>query len=415
MENPENLSGSSLGAKDREDILRQAFLSFQSASESLVTSYAALEKRIADLSLALSRKNMDFDRQGSFLEAILKNLSAGVLVLSPGGSVLYRNPAMEVFFETTELSLLALLETKGLWPPDGREEAAFDERNRSWGVVRRPVPGPEGGPIGYVFIFTDVTRIREMEEEMARDRRLRAMGEMIAQIAHELRNPLGSLELFSALLTRDATTSEAREYLGHMTTSIASMDRLIGNLLYHTRTPELQAGWLDAGSFLGRISTDFSRMVQSVSRSRSARTLTFHSVPAQPPFLFHVDEELLTHALFNLLSNGLEALMGLPLTEERSRELRLESLLSNDGSCLLVVKDNGTGIASDVAERIFDPFFTTRAKGTGLGLSIVHNIAVAHEGEVRYEREGDWTVFSLSIPPKRVRSVSGNGNEGGVR
>jgi signal transduction histidine kinase len=358
---------------------------------------------------------MDFDRQGSFLEAILKSLSAGVLVLSPGGSVLYRNPAMEVFSGISEGSILPLLERKGLWPPDGSEDAAFDDRSRSWGVVRRPVPGPEGGAIGYVFIFTDVTRIREMEEEMARDRRLRAMGEMIAQIAHELRNPLGSLELFAALLTKDATTPEGREYLGHMTTSIASMDRLIGNLLYHTRTPDLQEGWFDAGTLIGRIADDFSRMVHSASRSRSARTLTFRRVPDSSSVLLCVDEELITHALFNLLGNGLEALLGVPSSENRSRELRLESLVARDRSYLFIVKDNGIGIAEDVAERIFDPFFTTRAKGTGLGLSIVHNLAVAHGGEIRYDREGEWTVFSLSLPPGRVRSKSANGNEGGAR
>lgn len=120
------------------------------------------------------------------------------------------------------------------------DEAAFDHRGRSWVVVRRPVQGPSALPIGYVFIFTDVTRRREMEMEIARDRRLKAMGEMVAQIAHELRNPLGSTELFTSLLSRDPSSSEAREFLTHMATSISSMDRLIGNLLYHTRTPEMQ-------------------------------------------------------------------------------------------------------------------------------------------------------------------------------
>ncbi|EQD25506.1 MAG: hypothetical protein D084_Lepto4C00109G0005 [Leptospirillum sp. Group IV 'UBA BS'] len=250
---------------------------------------------------------------------------------------------------------------------------------------------------------------------MARDRRLRAMGEMIAQIAHELRNPLGSLELFSSLLSRDASTPESREYLGHMVTSIASMDRLIGNLLYHTRTPELQEGTVDVLPFLRRLAADFERMVRSAAGSRSARTLTFHSDPDPSSVLLRVDEELLYHALFNLVSNGLEALMGLSPKEERPRELRLETGLGPSGEFLFFVRDDGTGIAPDVAERIFDPFFTTRAKGTGLGLSIVHNIAMAHGGEIRYFRDGAWTVFSLSIPPGRVQPVPEIGNEGGER
>ncbi len=416
MENPDEIVTSTTGGEAREEVLRQAFLSFQSASESLVTSYAALEKRIADLSEALTRKNLDFDRQGSFLEAILKSLSGGVLVLTPGGAPLYRNPAMDIFPGPTEGSLLPLLEEKGLWPPgETEDESAFEDGGRSWAVVRRPVPGLEGRPIGYVFIFTDVTRVREMEEEVARDRRLRAMGEMIAQIAHELRNPLGSLELFSSLLFRDSVTPESREYLGHMITSIASMDRLIGNLLYHTRTPELQEGSVDSEVFINRLSADFARMVRSAARSRAARTLTFYSDPAPAPAVLLVDEELLYHALFNLVSNGLEALMGLSPTEEGPRELRLETGQGPAGEYLFIVKDNGTGIAEEVAGRIFDPFFTTRAKGTGLGLSIVHNIAVAHGGEIRYFRDGAWTAFSLSIPPGRVHPVLANGNQGGER
>ena len=416
MENPDEIVTSTTGGEAREEVLRQAFLSFQSASESLVTSYAALEKRIADLSEALTRKNLDFDRQGSFLEAILKSLSGGVLVLTPGGAPLYRNPAMDIFPGPTEGSLLPLLEEKGLWPPgETEDESAFEDGGRSWAVVRRPVPGLEGRPIGYVFIFTDVTRVREMEEEVARDRRLRAMGEMIAQIAHELRNPLGSLELFSSLLFRDSVTPESREYLGHMITSIASMDRLIGNLLYHTRTPELQEGSVDSEVFINRLSADFARMVRSAARSRAARTLTFYSDPAPAPAVLLVDEELLYHALFNLVSNGLEALMGLSPKEEGPRELRLETGQGPAGEYLFIVKDNGTGIAEEVAGRIFDPFFTTRAKGTGLGLSIVHNIAVAHGGEIRYFRDGAWTAFSLSIPPGRVHPVLANGNQGGER
>lgn len=107
--------------------------------------------------------------------------------------------------------------------------------------------------------------------------------------------------------------------------------------------------------------------------------------------------------------------MGLSPKEEGPRELRLETGQGPAGEYLFIVKDNGTGIAEEVAGRIFDPFFTTRAKGTGLGLSIVHNIAVAHGGEIRYFRDGAWTAFSLSIPPGRVHPVLANGNQGGER
>jgi len=385
-------------ASDREKILREAFLSFQSASESLVSSYAALEKRISDLSEALSEKNQAFDRQGTFLSAILKSLSAGVVVVTPSGTPLYRNPAMDSFLDPQDSAFIQTLSEKGLWPPEeAREEGAIEHRGSSWVVVRRPVEGPSSRPIGYVFIFTDVTRSREMEAEIARDRRLKAMGEMVAQIAHELRNPLGSLELFSSLLAKDAVTSQSREFLRHMATSISSMDRLIGNLLYHTRTPEMQESMVSSTALVQRMSSDFSRMILSSGRSRSDSSRVFAVRPDIPEVLLRVDEHLLYHAVFNLVTNAQEAIVGHP-----QGEIFFETEVNDDGCFVFIVKDNGPGIAKEVEERIFDPFFTTRAKGTGLGLSIVHNIAAAHGGEVRYSREEGWTKFSLSIPEERT-------------
>jgi two-component system sensor histidine kinase FlrB len=412
----ERAPGQSSPSPDREQILREAFLSFQSASESLVSSYAALEKRISDLSEALSEKNQAFDRQGTFLEAILNSLSAGVVVVTPGGASLYRNPAMESFLDPQDPAFILVLSEKGLWPPPDfpeispMDEAAFDHRGRSWVVVRRPVQGPSALPIGYVFIFTDVTRRREMEMEIARDRRLKAMGEMVAQIAHELRNPLGSLELFTSLLSRDPSSSEAREFLTHMATSISSMDRLIGNLLYHTRTPEMQESAISSPSLVLRMASDFSRVIGSAGKSRPDNTLIFIPPSSIPDVVLTVDEHLLYHAVFNLVTNALEAVVGLP-----TGEIRFEIIINDNGDYLFIIRDNGPGIAEEVEERIFDPFFTTRAKGTGLGLSIVHNVATAHGGEVRYLREGGHTSFSLSIPKERARIQAVNREEGGRR
>ena len=396
----------SVPLEEREEVLRQAFLSFQSASESLVSSYSALERRIAELSEDLTQTNRALDRQGSFLEAILESLSAGVVVLLPGGVPLYRNPAMDAFGDPHSPAFLSLLSEKGLWPPSKESlrevSVAFDHGGRSWVAVRRPVKGPEGQEIGYVFVFSDATRLKEMEEEVSRDRRLRAMGEMIAQIAHELRSPLGSLELFRSLLEREGGSPQGQEYLGHMATSIASMDRLVGNLLYHTRTPSLEEEEVDGRELVLRLSRDLSRMAASSSRDRTPPDI--RALVPDSPLLLSGDGDLLYHALFNLATNALEAVMALPESpkkEEVFRRIRLECAQGLAGEVSFRVSDNGTGIASEIAERIFDPFFTTRAKGTGLGLSIVHNIAVAHGGDVRYAREDGWTVFVLTLPVVR--------------
>jgi two-component system sensor histidine kinase FlrB len=196
-----------------------------------------------------------------------------------------------------------------------------------------------------------------------------------------------------------------------MATSIASMDRLVSNLLYHTRTPSLEEEEVDARDLVARLTRDLSRMASSAFRDRPPPEI-FCLVP-EGPLTFFGDSDLLYHALFNLATNALEAVSALPEPpgEEPagSRQVRLEGLRGPRGEILFRVSDNGTGIASDIAERVFDPFFTTRAKGTGLGLSIVHNIAVAHGGDIRHGREDGWTVFVLTLPAARS---SGN-PEGG--
>ena len=255
-----------------------------------------------------------------------------------------------------------------------------------------------------MFVFSDATRLKEMEEEVSRDRRLRAMGEMIAQIAHELRSPLGSLELFRSLLEREGGSPKRQEYLGHMATSIASMDRLVGNLLYHTRTPSLEEEEVDARDLVLRLTRDLSRMASSASRDRTPPDI--RALVPDGPLTLSGDGDLLYHALFNLATNALEAVIALPGSSsqgggEISGEILLESARGSMGEVLFRVSDNGTGIAKEIVERIFDPFFTTRAKGTGLGLSIVHNIAVAHGGDVRYVREDGRTVFVLTLPVVR--------------
>ncbi len=326
-------------------------------------------------------------------------------VLLPGGVPLYSNPAMGAFADPHSSPFLPLLAEKGLWPPVQeavREvSVAFDHGGRSWVAVRRPVRGPEGQEIGYVFVFSDATRLKEMEEEVSRDRRLRAMGEMIAQIAHELRSPLGSLELFRSLLERERGSPQSLEYLGHMETSIASMDRLVGNLLYHTRTPSLEEEEVDARELVLRLSRDLTRMAASSSRDRMPPDI--RALVPESSLTLSGDGDLLYHALFNLATNALEAVNALPGSAEpeggkNSRTIRLECSRGSEGTVVFRVFDNGMGIANEIAERIFDPFFTTRAKGTGLGLSIVHNIAVAHGGDVRYVREGEGTMFVLALP-----------------
>ncbi len=385
VEQPEKM------AHPGEDALARAFSSFQEASESLSRKYAGLEGRILELSKELRDRDRALASQGQFLETILKSLPSGVLVLTPGGQVLWRNPQVEKWLSPDDTELLALLRKWGIWPVSEREDPlAVSWKSRSLLIEISRVVDDEDRSSGYVLIVNDVTRLREMEEEVSRDRRLRDMGEMVAMIAHDLRNPLGSIELFSSLLARDAGARGGQALEG-IRSSVTSMDRLIGNLLFHTRLPMVSGAPFCVQDLLDRLSCDCARI--GVMRGRAGGPDVSFSVDAPYPFTITADEGLLYHAIFNLVTNAFQACF-----DAGGGQIILSLARSKSGGAIFSVKDNGPGIPRELREKIFDPFFTTRSKGTGLGLPIVLKIVLAHKGLLKIDSDENGSCFIVQLP-----------------
>ncbi len=382
-------------ATDREDVevLSRAFQSFREASEKLSSYYQGLEARISELSRTIREKDQALDSQGQFLDALLKSLSTGVLVLTSGGRILWTNPLVGQWVGENDSDVLAVLESWGVWPnPQGDEPRPVTWKGRSLIVTHSEVRDRDRRPLGHVLILTDRTRVREMEEEVARDRRLKEMGEMVATIAHELRNPLGSLEIFASLAEREAPgESRLAEWVGYMRVQVSRLDRLIGNLLYYTRPPEIVMSTFSLSGFLKKAEADFARIPAMQSRAGAGSLSWRVEIPEDR--VVTADEGLLYHALFNLAVNAFQA-----LESHAGGEVVLTARPGSAGELLFLMRDNGPGVPEEVRDRIVDPFFTTKAKGTGLGLAIVHNIAEAHGGSLSFRSTPGSTEFSLSVP-----------------
>jgi two-component system sensor histidine kinase FlrB len=382
-------------AADREDVevLSRAFQSFREASEKLSSYYQGLEGRISELSRAIREKDQALDSQGQFLDALLKSLSTGVLVLTPSGRILWTNPLVGQWIGENDSDVLAVLESWGVWPnPPGDEPRPVTWKGRSLIVTHSEVRDRDRRPLGHVLILTDRTRVREMEEEVARDRRLKEMGEMVATIAHELRNPLGSLEIFASLAEREAPCeSRLAEWVGYMRVQVSRLDRLIGNLLYYTRPPEIVMSTFSLSGFLKKAESDFARIPAMQSRAGAASLSWRVEFPEDRTVT--ADEGLLYHALFNLAVNAFQA-----LESQAGGEAVLTALTGPTGEILFLMRDNGPGVPEEVRDRIVDPFFTTKPKGTGLGLAIVHNIAEAHGGSLSFKSTPGSTEFRLTVP-----------------
>jgi signal transduction histidine kinase len=263
----------------------------------------------------------------------------------------------------------------------------------------------DGRPLGYILNAQDVTLLKQLEEQAERRNRFTAMGEMAATIAHEIRNPLGSIELFASLVKKGLDDEEKLALMHHISSGIASMNHIISNVLEYTKPRPVNLRTLDLHRLLHEMG-EFSRYMAEQNGVALEYDL------GQGPVRVRGDEDLLRQVFHNLVLNAVQAMPegGRVTFSSRLRTLtkakelaRFGEVPGHDGAALDVlevgVKDTGPGIPKEVQKKIFDPFFTTKARGTGLGLAIVHNIIEAHHATVDVvSGEGKGTEFIFMFP-----------------
>jgi signal transduction histidine kinase len=243
-------------------------------------------------------------------------------------------------------------------------------------------------------LFHDVTKVRHLEERLQRRNRLAAMGEMVGSIAHEIRNPLGSVELFASMLRKDLQESpHLRSYAEHISMAVQSMDRLLSNLLVYMKPNRSQAAWHETETLIHETLT----MAVHVLSGSAIR------VQVEPDALasrIWCDAAQLKQVLLNLIMNAVQAMphggtLSITVQADRRRSG------ADAAGVRLTVRDSGAGIAPEHQSRIFDPFFTTKDDGTGLGLAIVHALVEAHRGRIDVESvPGEGTAFTITLPGK---------------
>ncbi len=362
-------------------LLARAFRRFERAATSLEERHRALRAK-AD---QLERQLLDAHRR---LEAVLDALDGGIAVLSSDGTVVRTNRALARLGWIDgdgELKKPVLAAFAAGAPDHGgtaRIRQEIDGGVRDLAVTLVPVGDADGTR---VLTVQDVTEIRREEEEGGRRQRLEALGTMAAEIAHEVRNPLGSIRLFAGMLRDDlAGRDSAREMADQILAATAGLEATVSNLLAFASPSRSGKRPMDLAALASDVSSLFapSCALRGVTLEGPERTAAC-SVTADP--------EGMRQLLLNLLGNALAA------TGEGGRILvgaRLEP-----GLALLEVKDTGRGIALEDLPRVFDPFFSRTEGGTGLGLSIVHRIVERHGGRIAMDsRLGAGTCVRVEIP-----------------
>jgi len=229
-------------------------------------------------------------------------------------------------------------------------------------------------------------------EQMKRAERLFAVGQLAAGLAHELRNPLGSVAGAAGILQRNANLEpKHQECLEIINKESQRLNRLLTDFLdfARPRPPKFQS--IDVDALL-------SSVIQLAAHGVGCRAVGLRKEMASPLPPLEGDQEMLKQMLLNLVINAIQAMPdgGEVVVSAALREEKL----------LICVRDQGRGIAPESRDRIFDPFFTTKDGGTGLGLPVAHRIVEQHGGVLRAEANTDGgTTFSAVLPLRQEVSL----------
>jgi two-component system sensor histidine kinase FlrB len=374
--------------------LEQAFSLFNQASAQLANAYHDLEQQVAGLTHELALANGELRQQyeekealSSRLALLLEALPGGVVVLDVAGSIVQANSgALHMLGENILGVPWSEVEAQHLVPAaDSRE---WQLRARDGALLERWInlsASALDAAGGRILLLSDITDARRLREQLERHRRLSAMGEMAAGLAHQLRTPLATALLYAGNLARAQLPEPDRlRFAERVQARLRDLERMIQDMLTFVR-----------GAPAGREAIDVETLLREVAQVMEPRIqaagMRLQLDAACRGAAVHGHREGLAGALLNLLDNALQA-----CAAGGTVGIEADCALSTVRVC---VRDDGAGMDAAVQARLFEPFFTTRSEGTGLGLAIVRSVVQAHGGEIAVEsapRRG--SAFTITLP-----------------
>lgn len=231
---------------------------------------------------------------------------------------------------------------------------------------------------GMIIAFQDLTQLRAMEEDLRRSDRLAAVGRMAAGLAHEIRNPLGSMSAaLQFLKEKDSTSKDDAELLEVALRESERLEQIISNFLSYARPTNPAYSKEDlTDTNLNLALRDCGALLEHSPERKENHTVEF--VIPDEPIVIRANQSQIKQVFWNLARNAIQAMPGGGL-------LRVE-LMRSGRNARILFEDTGKGIDPDHLEHIFEPF-SDKASGTGLGLSICHRIITDHGGRIEIESE----------------------------
>lgn len=409
---------------------KESFETFNNIINNLQRQYLTLEKeyrrqgrRLEDINRQLRNTISVNQEVTSFLNSILTSLTSGVVAVDQAGVISHFNPAAE---EMTGVSINKALGRKydevisavrgGRFSAldtimSGIEFEAEEKVIKNLQGTEMPVSvstallkGENGQNYGAVEIFFDLTKIQKLEAEISRVKTLAALGEMAATVAHEVRNPLGGIGGFAALLRRDLEGDDEKVRLvDKIIAGVNTLNQTVVSLLDYTSRDQLNLHEVSLERLI-RESVDYEKANRENNRENGdpQPDITIDVLVGNRNLRVKCDPHLMRQVLLNLLRNSRDAMPdGGQITILADKVAGGEKSPIPTPAVWIEVEDTGCGINNEIREKIFQPFFSTKRKnqGTGLGLASVWKTIQAHGGEVKVSsQEGKGTTFRIYLP-----------------
>ena len=346
-----------------------------------------------------------------YLSKLIDHANAPIMVMGRQGEVRLANRAFLALlsFQRDEIlgrewmRFLPEAEQQRLWPiyinalrgePTSNVEVQLPRRDGSFARVAvnaASILGPDGDVEGVIYIYRDVTELRELEQQIIHAEKLATLGQLAAGVVHELNNPLTSICVYSDYLLKKGHSQGALtadlEKLRRISVSAERMLKFTRDLVAYARPPSERPTAFAISEAVDQAVVFCSHVIEECGAS------VHRNFESDAPWVYGVKAQLV-QVLINLITNACQAM------PHGAGHIQFDARSQGDSRLLLRVMDNGRGIPAEHLRQVFEPFFTTKSEGegTGLGLSIVKNIIEQHRGEISVQSEvGRGTSFEISL------------------
>lgn len=344
----------------------------------------------------------DLGQWKNYTNTILENLSSGVVGISNGIVISINNKALDVigvnysnainkkivdypvFWKNT---LIAVLNDKEIYTANNPLKVIQNNNQPKLFTISNDEIKTEEGSITNVLIINDITEQKLLEDQLRRNQKLNALGNLASSVAHEIKNPLNAIKLIIELVRKKFQPANNLEnYLKNLDTvsiEIDRVNRIIEQYLQFNKMPELRLNNENIKHIVGEVCDLFKSEVidkQILLTCNVSDTISLIC-----------DKDQIKQALINLIKNAIEAI-------EKNGKINI-SVLKNSEFIEILVVDNGKGIHPENLDFIFDLHYSTKKSGNGIGLFIVQQIILAHKGKLFVESSlGIGSTFKIQLP-----------------